>query len=138
MKRRKIVGIILIALTFIYFLACLLALYQNQRVKMEQGIEEALKAYANANTEILDIKELSKDFNLMLEDKIDVKEGKEQISKFEGSFARIEKSITDVNNEINTCSHYFISQLRHKIDSRGEMYGCKGANQGTDGGTQLE
>lgn len=98
MKRRKIVGLVLIVLTFVYFLACLLALYQNQRVKMEKGIEEALKAYSNQET--LNIKELSKDFNLMLDDKMDIKDSKQQIAKFEGSFERMEKNITNVNDEI--------------------------------------
>ena len=98
MKRRKIIGLVLILVTFIYFIACLLALYQNQRVKMEKGIEEALKAYSTQ--EGLNVKELSKDFNLMLEDKMGIEESYHHIQKFEGSFARMEHSITNVTDDI--------------------------------------
>ena len=83
MKRRKMVGIILVGATFIYFVACLLALYQNQRVTMEKGIEEALKAYSVQ--ESLNIKELSKDFNLQLDEKMNIREGNQQILKMSGT-----------------------------------------------------
>ena len=98
MKRRKVIGLVLVIVTFVYFIACLLAFYQNQRVKMEKGIEEALKAYSGQ--ESLDIKELSNDFNLRLDGKLDAEEGKQQILKFEGSFERMEKNITNVTDEM--------------------------------------
>ena len=98
MKRRKIIGLVLIVVTFVYFVACLLALYQNQRVKMEKGVEEALKAYSNH--EGINIKELSEDFNIRLDEKMDANEGRQQILKFEGSFERMEKNIINVNDEM--------------------------------------
>ncbi|MBR5597469.1 MAG: hypothetical protein IKW30_08700 [Lachnospiraceae bacterium] len=113
MKRRKIIGLVLIVGTFVYFLACLLALYQNQRVTMEKGIEEALKAYSNQET--LNIKELSKDFNLLLDDKMDINESKQQIMKFEGSFERMEKNIVDVNDEIVNVE-YHLNFLDEKME----------------------
>ena len=68
MKRRKIIGLALMIGTLVYLFAAILALYQNQRVKIEKGMEEALKAYAQKDG--LDIKELSKDFNLLLDEKV--------------------------------------------------------------------
>lgn len=98
MKRRKIVGLALLMGTIVYLLASLLALYQNQRVKMEKGMEEVLKTYSNK--EELNMKELSKDFNLMLEEKMDITEGKDMILKFEGSFDKMESNVNQVNDEL--------------------------------------
>ena len=112
MKRRKITGLILIISTFIYFIACLLALYQNQRVKMEKGIEEALKAYSNQ--ESLNVKELSKDFNLRLDEMVNKEENKNQILKFEGSFERMEKNITNVTDEM-AIVEYNINNLDDRL-----------------------
>lgn len=119
MKRRKITGLILIISTFIYFIACLLALYQNQRVKMEKGIEEALQAYSSQ--ESLNIKELSKDFNLRLDEKLDEKEGKQQILKFEGSFERMEKNITNVTDEM-ALVEYNIINLNDRLEQIENFY----------------
>lgn len=119
MKRRKVIGLILIISTFIYFIACLLALYQNQRVKMEKGIEEALKAYSGQ--ESLNIKELSKDFNLRLDEKLDVKEGNKQIMKFEGSFERIESNISNVTDEM-ALVEYNIKNLSNRLDEIEKFY----------------
>ena len=113
MKRRKITGLILIMFTFIYFIACLLALYQNQRVKMEKGIEEALKAYSNQ--ESLNVKELSKDFNLLLDEKVNKEENKNQILKFEGSFERMEKNITNVTDEMSIVE-YNLNNLNDRLN----------------------
>ena len=113
MKRRKITGLILIMFTFIYFIACLLALYQNQRVKMEKGIEEALKAYSNQ--ESLNVKELSKDFNLLLDEKVNKEENKNQILKFEGSFERMEKNITNVTDEMSIVE-YNLNNLNNRLN----------------------
>ncbi len=119
MKRRKVIGLILIISTFIYFIACLLALYQNQRVKMEKGIEEALKAYSGQ--ESLDIKEISKDFNLRLDEKLDAKEGNKQIMKFEGSFERIENNISNVTDEM-ALVEYNINNLSDRLDVAENFY----------------
>ena len=99
--------------TFIYFIACLLALYQNQRVKMEKGIEEALKAYSNQ--ESLNVKELSKDFNLLLDEKVNKEENKNQILKFEGSFERMEKNITNVTDEMSIVE-YNLNNLNDRLN----------------------
>ena len=133
MKRRKMAGIILIGATFVYFVACLLALYQNQRVTMEKGIEEALKAYSAQ--ENLDIKELSKDFNLQLDEKMNIKEGNQQILKMSGSFATMEKSINNVSgdmaeleyNIINleerlTLSEHFYNELYQELTEKYDIY----------------
>ena len=113
MKRRKVTGLILIISTFIYFIACLLALYQNQRVKMEKGIEEALKAYSNQ--ESINVKELSKDFNLRLDEMVNKEENKKQILKFEGSFERMEKNITNVTDEM-AIVEYNINNLDDRLN----------------------
>lgn len=112
MKRRKVTGLILIISTFIYFIACLLALYQNQRVKMEKGIEEALKTYSNQ--ESLNVKELSKDFNLRLDEMVNKEENKKQILKFEGSFERMEKNFTNVTEEM-AIVEYNINNLNDRL-----------------------
>ena len=112
MKRRKVTGLILIISTFIYFIACLLALYQNQRVKMEKEIEEALKTYSNQ--ENLNVKELSKDFNLRLDEMVNKEENKKQILKFEGSFERMEKNFTNVTDEM-AIVEYNINNLDDRL-----------------------
>ena len=112
MKRRKITGLILIIATFIYFIACLLALYQNQRVEMEKGIEEAIKAYSNQ--ESLNVKELSKDFNLLLDEKVNKEENKNQILKFEGSFERMEKNIINMTDEM-AIVEYNLNNLNDRL-----------------------
>ena len=112
MKRRNVTGLILIISTFIYFIACLLALYQNQRVKMEKGIEEALKTYSNQ--ENLNVKELSKDFNLRLDEMVNKEENKKQILKFEGSFERMEKNFTNVTDEM-AIVEYNINNLDDRL-----------------------
>ena len=112
MKRRKIIGLILIIATFIYFIACLLALYQNQRVEMEKGIEEAIKAYSNQ--ESLNVKELSKDFNLLLDEKVNKEENKNQILKFEGSFERMEKNIINMTDEM-AIVEYNLNNLNDRL-----------------------
>lgn len=112
MKRRKVVGIVLLMGTFVYLFASLLALYQNQRVKMEKGIEEALKAYSEK--ESLDVKELSKDFNLLLDEKLDINDMNQQILKYEGSFARMEKHVTNVTDEMAVVE-YNINNLNERM-----------------------
>jgi len=113
MKRRKIVGLALLVGTICYLLASLLALYQNQRVKMEKGIEEALKAYSNK--ESMEVKELTKDFNLLLEEKLDVSDMDQQILKYEGSFARMEKYVTNVTDEMAVVD-YNINYLNERME----------------------
>lgn len=112
MKRRKLIGVVLIIGTFVYLVASILAFYQNQRVKMEQGIEEALKAYSDK--ESLDVKELSKDFNLLLDEKLDADELNYQILKYEGSFARMEKNVTNVTDEMAVVE-YNINNLNERM-----------------------
>lgn len=112
MKRRKIVGLVLLIGTFVYLFASFLALYQNQRVKMEKGIEEALKTYSDE--EGLDVKELSKDFNLLLDEKLNANEWNQQILKYEGSFARMEKSVTNVTDEMAVVE-YNITNLNERM-----------------------
>ena len=133
MKRRKVVGLVLIIATFVYFIASLLAFYQNQRVSMEKGIEEALKAYSGQESQ--SIKELSNDLNLQLNEKMSLTEGKQQVLKFEGSFARIENSISNVTDEmalveynINnlderlTITENFYNELYQEITEKYELY----------------
>lgn len=99
MKRRKIVGLFLLTATVVYLFASFLALYQNQRVKMEKGIEEALKVYSEKESQ--SVKELNKDVNLLLEEKADINDLKQEKLKNEGSFARIDKNVTNVTNQMN-------------------------------------
>lgn len=119
MKRRKIIGLILFSGTLVYLLASLLALYQNQRVVLEKGMEEALKAYAKQDE--LNVKELNKDFNLMLNEKVDRSVLDSQVVKYEGSFARMEKNITNVTEEMATVE-YNINQLNERINNVAEFY----------------
>ena len=113
MKRRKVTGLILIISTFIYFIACLLAFYQNQRVTMEKEIKEALKTYSEQDSR--NIKDLSKDINLRLDEKIDMKEGEKQILKFEGSFDRMEKNITNVTDNM-ALVEYNLTHLDDRLE----------------------
>lgn len=119
MKRRKIIGLALLIGTVVYLFALILALYQNQRVKMEKGIEEALKAYAQKDN--LDVKELSKDFNLLLDEKIDTDYMNQQVLKYEGSFARMEKSVTNVTDEM-ALMEYNVKYLSQKIEQMENYY----------------
>lgn len=119
MKRRKIVGLILLIGTLVYVLASILAFYRNQRVKMEKGIEEALKAYSDQ--ENLEVKELSKDFNLLLDEKLDVDDMNQQILKYEGSFARIDKNVTNVTDELAVVE-YNINNLNEKMEQIENFY----------------
>lgn len=105
--------------TLVYLLASLLALYQNQRVVLEKGMEEALKAYAKQDE--LNVKELNKDFNLMLNEKVDRSVLDSQVVKYEGSFARMEKNITNVTEEMATVE-YNINQLNERINNVAEFY----------------
>ena len=119
MKRRKIVGLVLLIGTICYLLASLLALYQNQRVKMEKGIEEALKAYSDR--ESLNVKELSKDFNLMLDEKLDISDMNKQIMKYQGSFATMEKNINSITNEMIDVEYNF-NHLNERIENMENFY----------------
>ena len=123
MKRRKIIGLILFTGTLVYLLASLLALYQNQRVVLEKGMEEALKAYAGQ--EELNIKELDKDFNLMLDEKVDRSVLDSQVVKYEGSFARMEKNITNVTEGM-AATEYNVIQLNERINYVTELYQALG------------
>ena len=119
MKRRKLIGLILFTGTLVYLLASLLALYQNQRVVLEKGMEEALKAYAKQ--EELNVKELNKDFNLMLNEKVDKNALDSQVVKYEGSFARMEKNITHVTDEMANVE-YNINQLNERVNIVADFY----------------
>lgn len=100
MKRRKVVGLILLIATVVYLVASFLALYQNQRVKMEKQIEEALKVYSEKESQ--SVKELNKDINLLLEEKTDINDFNQEKMNNEGSFARIDKNVSNVTNQITT------------------------------------
>ena len=119
MKRRKIVGLVLLIGTICYLLASLLALYQNQRVKMEKGIEEALKAYSDR--ESLNVKELSKDFNLILNEKLDISDMNRYVMKCDGSFATMEKSINSVSNEISVVEYNY-NRMNERLDNMEKLY----------------
>lgn len=122
MKRRKIVGLILMIGTVSYLLASLLSLYQNQRVKIEKGIEEVIKAYSD--TEEVNIKELSKDFNVLLDEKLDISDMNKQVLKYEGSFQRIENSVNQVSNEMASVEYNVdaLSQRIYEIEMRYNNY----------------
>lgn len=119
MRHRKLLGGILIAVTFVYLFASLLAAYQNQRVTLEKGIAEAVKGYAER--EELERKELNKDFSLLLDDKMSVEEGKQQVLKFEGSFARVEKGIQDVSGGVEQLQTS-ISYVNEKLEQAEKKY----------------
>ena len=119
MKRRKIIGLILFTGTLVYLLASLLALFQNQRVVLEKGMEEALKAYVKQ--EELNVKELNKDFNLMLNEKVDKNALDSQVVKYEGSLARMEKNITHVTDDMANVE-YNISQLNERVNMVADFY----------------
>lgn len=122
MKRRKIVGLVLLIGTVSYLLASLLSLYQNQRVKIEKGIEEAIKAYSDA--EGVNVKELSKDFNVLLDEKLDISDMNKQVLKYEGSFERIENNVNNVSNEMATVEYNVdvLSQRIYEIEQRYNSY----------------
>ena len=79
---------------------------------MEKEIEEALKTYSNQ--ENLNVKELSKDFNLRLDEMVNKEENKKQILKFEGSFERMEKNFTNVTDEM-AIVEYNINNLDDRL-----------------------
>ena len=95
MKRKKIVGLILLIGTLVYLFASFLALYQNQRVKMEKGIEEALKAYSDK--ESMEVKELSKDFNLLLDEKLDANDLNERMHEVENYYNSLYEEVVNMN-----------------------------------------
>ena len=119
MKRRKIVGVILLTGTVFYLLASLISLYQNQRVKIEKGIEEAIKAYSDA--EGVNVKELSKDFNVLLDEKLDISDMNKQVLKYEGSFERIENNVNHVSNEM-AYVEYNVNTLSQRIYEMEQKY----------------
>ena len=119
MKRRKIVGLVLFTATMVYLFASFLALYQNQRVKMEQGIEEALRAYSQKENS--EIKELSKDMDLLLEEKADISDLDEQRLIYEGSFAKMEKNVTNVTGEITTIENNVANVINKLADMENQI-----------------
>lgn len=112
MKRRKVVGLALFTATLVYLVASFLALYQNQRVKLEKGIEEAMKLYSQE--EKSEVKELNKNMDLLLNEKADISDLEEQRINYEGSFARMEKNVTNVTNEITSVENY-VANIIDKI-----------------------
>ncbi len=100
MKRRKVIGLTLLITTVVYLFASFLALYQNQRVQMEKGIREALKVYSEKESQ--SVKELNNDLNILLEEKVDIDDLRKEQLNNEGSFARIEKNVTNVTNDMTT------------------------------------
>ena len=119
MKRRKIAGLVLLIGTVSYLLASLLSLYQNQRVKIEKGIEEAIKAYSDA--EGVNVKELSKDFNVLLDKKLDVSDMHKQVLKYEGSFQRIENNVNHVSDEM-ALVEYNVNSLNQRLYELEQRY----------------
>lgn len=119
MKRRKIAGLVLLIGTVSYLLASLLSLYQNQRVKIEKGIEEAIKAYSDA--EGVNVKELSKDFNVLLDEKLDVSDMHKQVLKYEGSFQRIENNVNHVSDEM-ALVEYNVNSLNQRLYELEQRY----------------
>lgn len=119
MRRRKVISLILIAGTFIYLIASLLALYQNQRVTMEKGIAEALKAYSEE--ENLEIKELKNDLKLFSKDKENEKSYEGQILQLEGSFSRVEKSIHTMTDGMTGIS-YNVNIMGEKVRELESIY----------------
>lgn len=99
MKMRRIIGVFLFTATLVYIIASFLALFQNQRVKLEKGMEETLKAYSEQ--ESLNVKELNRDMYSLLGEKADISDLNQQKSENEGSFARIDKDVANVANEIS-------------------------------------
>lgn len=122
MKRRKIVGLVLLIGTVSYLLASLLSLYQNQRVKIEKGIEEVIKAYSEA--EGIKVKELSKDFNVLLDEKLNISDMNKYVLKYEGSFQRIENNVNQVSNEMASVEYNMdaLSQRIYDIEIRYNSY----------------
>ena len=122
MKRRKIVGLVLLIGTVSYLLASLLSLYQNQRVKIEKGIEAVIKAYSDS--EGIKVKELSKDFNVLLDEKLDISDMNKQVLKYEGSFHRIENSVNQVSNEMASVEYNLnvLSQRMYEIEQKYNSY----------------
>lgn len=119
MRKKKIAGWILLAATVIYFLAFALSLYQNQRVKMETEMKESFKAYSQMDGS--QVKELDKDLDLLLQEKVNVKDAEQQIMKYEGSFARMETNLNGVTNEIASVE-YTINQINEKADQLEKQY----------------
>ena len=98
MKRKKLIGVVLFTATFIYLFAFVLSLYQNQRVQFEKEMSETLKLYSQ--TESSNVKELSKDMNSLLDEKLDKEDMEQQILQNEGNFARIDKNVTNVTKDM--------------------------------------
>ena len=112
MKRRKIVGLVLFIATIVYLVASFLALYQNQRVELEKGMEKAIKAYSEKENS--EVKELSKDIDLWLEEKADINDLNEQRLIYEGSLARMETHVSNVTSEITSVEKY-VTNIAEKI-----------------------
>lgn len=112
MKRRKIVGLVLFTATIVYLVASFLALYQNQRVELEKGMEKAIKAYSEKENS--EVKELSKDIDLWLEEKADINDLNEQRLIYEGSLARMENHVSNVTSEITSVEKY-VTNIAEKI-----------------------
>lgn len=112
MKRRKIVGLVLFTATIVYLVASFLALYQNQRVELEKGMEKAIKAYSEKENS--EVKELSKDIDLWLEEKADINDLNEQRLFYEGSLARMENHVSNVTSEITSVEKY-VTNIAEKI-----------------------
>lgn len=68
MRGRKIIGLLLSAVTLIFIIACLLFYHANQAYQAEKGIEEAIKAYS-AVMEEAEIKVLTSEVNEAVEKK---------------------------------------------------------------------
>lgn len=112
MKRRKIVGLVLFTATIVYLVASFLALYQNQRVELEKGMEKSIKAYSEKENS--EVKELSKDIDLWLEEKADINDLNEQRLIYEGSLARMENHVSNVTSEITSVEKY-VTNIAEKI-----------------------
>lgn len=113
------ISLILIAGTFIYLIASLLAMYQNQRVTMEKGIAEALKAYSEE--ENLEIKELKNDLKLFSKDKENEKSYDGQILQLEGSFSKVEKSIHTMTDGMTGIT-YNVNIMGEKVRELESIY----------------
>lgn len=94
MKRRKMVGLILFCATVVYLFAFVLSVYQNQRVQLEKEMQETLKYYSQKEEQ--SVKELSKDMNTLLDEKLDKNDMEQQMHITEGNFERIDKNVSNV------------------------------------------
>lgn len=110
LKRRKIIGIILIAVTIIFVLLCVFFLTQKQKFEIEKGVAEALKAYS-ASMEGTDVKVLNREINNAVEERL------KELNSQELSEEEIQLLVQEVTNELRYKFQHISEEEKTIIES---------------------